>query len=189
MCLGVNVITLVLNRNFRKLGCHWRRWLGGIYSLQLLPSRWLSLLAMGTSDNPLAHWTATVHCPVRAMSARPLGFGATWPLELLSCSCTACSVCSDISAMSSNAYRSLCSRLLTLGYHCYIGSPNMSGAHRTVRWIIAERGLEITESGLLVCCSALCTGLCPVRHWQHTLKSFAPNLFESLWGTDIPRVH
>jgi hypothetical protein len=27
MCLGVNAIALVLNRNFRKLGFHWR-WLG-----------------------------------------------------------------------------------------------------------------------------------------------------------------
>jgi hypothetical protein len=28
MCLGVNVIALLLNRNFKKHGCHWRRWLG-----------------------------------------------------------------------------------------------------------------------------------------------------------------
>jgi hypothetical protein len=28
MCLGVNATALVLNRNFRKLRCHWRRWLG-----------------------------------------------------------------------------------------------------------------------------------------------------------------
>jgi hypothetical protein len=39
--------------------------LGGIYSLQPLPSRWLFLLAMGIPDSP-----------VRAMSARSLGFGA-----------------------------------------------------------------------------------------------------------------
>jgi hypothetical protein len=50
---------------------------GGIYSLQPLPSRWLFLLAMGTPDSPVAHRTATVHCPVHATSARPLGFGAT----------------------------------------------------------------------------------------------------------------
>jgi hypothetical protein len=49
---------------------------GGIYSLQLISSRWLSLLAMGTTDSPVVHWTCTVHCPVRAMSARPLGFRA-----------------------------------------------------------------------------------------------------------------
>jgi hypothetical protein len=50
---------------------------GGIYSLQPLSSRWLSLLAMGTPDSPLAHRTSTVQCSVRATSARPLGFGAT----------------------------------------------------------------------------------------------------------------
>jgi hypothetical protein len=49
---------------------------GGIYSLQPLPSRWLSLLAMGTPDSLTAHWTIIVHCPVCATLARPLGFGA-----------------------------------------------------------------------------------------------------------------
>jgi hypothetical protein len=49
----------------------------GIYSFQPLPSRWLSLLAMGTPDSPVAHRTGTVHSPVRAMSARLLGFGAS----------------------------------------------------------------------------------------------------------------
>jgi hypothetical protein len=49
---------------------------GGIYSLQLLPSRWLFLLATGTPDSPVAHRTFTVHCLVRVTSARQLGFGA-----------------------------------------------------------------------------------------------------------------
>jgi hypothetical protein len=48
----------------------------GIYSPQPLPSHWQSLLAMDTSDSPVAHRTGTVHCPVRATSARSLGFGA-----------------------------------------------------------------------------------------------------------------
>jgi hypothetical protein len=61
---------------------------GGIYSLQPLPSHWLTLLAMDTPDSPVAHRTVTVHCPVRATSARLLGFGAGRPLEPLSCSCT-----------------------------------------------------------------------------------------------------
>jgi hypothetical protein len=52
------------------------RWLGGIYSPQPLSSRWQSLLAMGATDSPVAHQTVTIHCPVRATSARPLGFGA-----------------------------------------------------------------------------------------------------------------
>jgi hypothetical protein len=48
---------------------------GGIYSPQPLPSRWQSLLAIGAPDSPVRHRTVTVYCPVRAMSARPLGFG------------------------------------------------------------------------------------------------------------------
>jgi hypothetical protein len=50
---------------------------GGIYSLQLLPGRWLFLLAMGTPDSPVMHRTGTVHYLVHATSPRPLGFGAT----------------------------------------------------------------------------------------------------------------
>jgi hypothetical protein len=50
---------------------------GGIYSLQPLPSRWLFVLSMGTPDSPVVHWTGIVHCPVHAMSAHSLGFGAT----------------------------------------------------------------------------------------------------------------
>jgi hypothetical protein len=49
---------------------------GGIYSPQPLPSHWQSLLAMSTPDSPMAHRTVTVYCPVRATSARSLGFGA-----------------------------------------------------------------------------------------------------------------
>jgi hypothetical protein len=51
--------------------------------------------------------------------------------------------------------------------------------HRTVRWIIAERALWIPESGWFAGCSAWCTGHGPVRQRQHTLNSFAPNLFVS----------
>jgi hypothetical protein len=46
---------------------------GGIYSPQPLTSRWQGLLAMGASDSPVRHRTATVHCLVRATSAQPLG--------------------------------------------------------------------------------------------------------------------
>jgi hypothetical protein len=61
---------------------------GGIYSPQPLPSRWQSLLAMGTPDSPVAHRTVTVHSPVRATSARPLGFGAVDRCRSLSFCCT-----------------------------------------------------------------------------------------------------
>jgi hypothetical protein len=47
---------------------------------------------------------------------------------------------------------------------CSAGSPDMSGAHRTVRWIIVECAQRILESDLFVGCLACCTGQCPVRH-------------------------
>jgi hypothetical protein len=175
MCLGVNAIALVLNENLWKLGCQWMRWLGGIYSLQSLPSRWLSLLAMGTLDSPVAHQTCIVHWPMRATSARSLGFGANRSLEPLSCSCTGQSsatpdmsidlwlCCSDFAAHYS-CYCLLLQTTVAPVSRCSAGSPDMPGAHRTVRWIRAERVLWIPKSGWFAACSAWCTGQCPVRH-------------------------
>jgi hypothetical protein len=167
MCLGVNAIALVLNRNFRKLGCHWRRWLGGIYSLQPLPNRWLGLMVMGTPDSPVVHRTSTVHCPLRATSACPLGFGVTWPLEPLSCGCTGQS---GATPDMSGALWLLCSELWcalftlqsTVGVRLplLVGSPVMSGAHRTIRWGIVECAPEKPESELFECCSVWCTIRC-----------------------------
>jgi hypothetical protein len=77
LCLGVNVISLVLNEDLRKLGCFEWRWLGGIYTLQPLPSRWMTLLSMGTPDSPVAHRIALfiVRCAPRQR--------ARWGLVLL----------------------------------------------------------------------------------------------------------
>jgi hypothetical protein len=162
----------------------------GIYSLQPLPRRWLFLVAMGTLDSPVVHRTGTVHYPVCATSARLLGFGATWLLEPLSCSCTGQSGATpDMSCvrwlLCSDLYHAVFTTVhfwqttIDAGYCCSVGSPDMSGAHRTVWWIIAERPLGIPQSELFEWSSAWCTGHCPVRHLQHTLKSFAPNLFKS----------
>jgi hypothetical protein len=92
-------------------------------------------------------------------------------------------VCSDFAALTSAVH---CSQLFTFGrqplkhcYRCSICSPDMSGAHRTVRWIIAEHSWEIPESEMFEWSSSWCTGHSPVRHRQHTLMSFAPNLFKS----------
>jgi hypothetical protein len=84
---------------------------GGIYSLQPLPSRWLFLLAMGTPDSPVVHKTATIHCPVHATSAHLLGFGG---LTIgVVCSIVApnslvahrtCPVCSDFAVLTSDAH-------------------------------------------------------------------------------------
>jgi hypothetical protein len=60
---------------------------GGIYSPQSLPSRWQRLLAMGAPDSPVRHRTTTMHCPVCATSAQPLGLGAVdrWSRGLSCC--------------------------------------------------------------------------------------------------------
>jgi hypothetical protein len=42
---------------------------------------------MGAPDSPVAHRTVIVHCPVCAMSARPLGFGAVDRWSALSSCC------------------------------------------------------------------------------------------------------
>jgi hypothetical protein len=52
------------------------RWLGVFIASQpLLAVGWF-LMAMGAPDSPVCHRTVTVHCPMRATSAQPLGFGA-----------------------------------------------------------------------------------------------------------------
>jgi hypothetical protein len=137
-------------------------------------------LAVGCFCWRWAHQTSIVHCPVSATSARPLGFGAVDRWGSLSCSYTGhvrCSLNSLLWLLPRTV--PFCSRSLAPGYHCFVGSSNMFGAHRTIRWIIAERVMRKTESDLFACCSAWHTGHCPVRHWLHTLKSFAPNSFES----------
>jgi hypothetical protein len=49
---------------------------GGIYSLQLLPSCWLTLLSTGTLDSLVVH--RTWHCSLSGAChvSQPLGFGA-----------------------------------------------------------------------------------------------------------------
>jgi hypothetical protein len=57
LCLGVNALALVLNKNFRGLGCLELWWLGGIYSPQPPTSRWGRLLSMGAPDSLVRHRT------------------------------------------------------------------------------------------------------------------------------------
>ena len=131
---------------------------GGIYNLQPLPSRWLFLLAIDTPDSLVVHRTSTVHCPVRATSARPLGFGAVDRWNPLSFYCTGQSGatpdmsgdlwlrCSD-SVAHCSGYCLLLQTTVGPVSRCSAGSLDMSGAHRIVRWIIAERAQRIPESG------------------------------------------
>jgi hypothetical protein len=121
----------------------------------------------------------TVRCVPR-QHAR-WGFGVTWPLEPLH---------RTVWCHTGHVRWPLTSLLRLLArnvHHCSLLQPIvdvqwpllrwLTDAHRTIRWIIAERARQKPESGLFACARAWCTGYCPVRQRQHTLKSFAPNLF------------
>jgi hypothetical protein len=59
----------------RKASMASREVVGGIYSLQPLSSRWLTLVSMGTPDSPVVH--QTLHCSLSSPChvSGPLGFG------------------------------------------------------------------------------------------------------------------
>jgi hypothetical protein len=57
----------------------WMAWMevvGGIYSIQPLPSHLLTLLLMGTPDSSVVHWTLYCSLSGECHVSRPLGFGA-----------------------------------------------------------------------------------------------------------------
>jgi hypothetical protein len=144
---------------------------GGIYSPQPLPSRWQSLLAMGTPDSHCSLSDARhVNAPIRVWSCWPLELfvfllhrTVRWPLTyvfwLLRCT-----------------IRHYSSEQSTIGAKGTIAPL----AHRTVRWIIAEGAPGIPESGWFDCARAWCTGHCPVRQISAHSKCFAPSLIVSL---------
>jgi hypothetical protein len=126
----------------------WGGW-GGIYSLQPLPSRWLSLLVMGTPDSSVAHRTALFIVWCAPCQHARWGFGVDDrrnPCPVVAPDSPVphqtCPVTSDFAADFCRALFitvHFCSRPLTPGDRCSVDSPYMSGAHRTVRWIIVER--------------------------------------------------
>jgi hypothetical protein len=137
LCLGVNALALVLNENFRRLGCLELWWLGGIYSPQPPTSRWGWLLSTGAPDSP-----------VRRHITQPLGFGSSRPLEALSSCGTrqsgatpdrSCSL-SDVpltstltSAAHCSAVRASLQSTIALDSRCSAGAPDSLVAHQTVR--------------------------------------------------------
>jgi hypothetical protein len=137
---------------------------GGIYSLQPLPNHWLFCWRWA---HRIVRWrTGHSLFIVRCMPRQHTHWGLEWVDHWSLCPVVAldspvphrtCPVRSDFSAQNYDAHCSLCSRLLAPGYRCSVGSPDMSGAHWTVRWIIAERALEKPESELFECCSTWCT--------------------------------
>jgi hypothetical protein len=152
----VNALALVLNENFRRLGCLELWWLGGIYSPQPPRSRWGRLLAMGASDSPVRHRTCPIHCPVHCHVTQPLGFGSSGPLaSLSSCGTGLSAVASDSAALTLRALF-LCQWLLQSTVarvsRCSAGAPDSPVIYSGAR-------LLKPESGWFNPVRAWCTGL------------------------------
>jgi hypothetical protein len=185
MCLGVNAIALVLNVNFRKLGCHWRRWLGVfITSNHFLAVGWVCC----RWAHRIVRWcTGQVLFTVRCVPRQH----ARWGLERSTVE-TLCPVATPDSPVAhhtrqfggtldmSDAFwlRSLTSDL----HYALLQSiverrlPLLCWLSGHVQWIIAEHALEKPESEQFAWCSAWGTRHCPVCHLQHTLKSLLQTL-------------
>jgi hypothetical protein len=120
----------------------WMAWIevvGGIYSLQPLTSRWLTLLSMDTPDSPVVH--RTWHCSVSGEChvSLPLGFGAVDCWSLMSSCGTGQSGAFWLCrlALTSDGQTVLQSTVGEVD-RCSIGSPDSLVPHRTVWWILAE---------------------------------------------------
>jgi hypothetical protein len=147
----VNALALVLNGNFRNLGCLELWWLGGIYSPQPPTRRWGRLLSIGAPDSPVRHRTCTIGCPVRRYVTQPLWYWSSRPLEALSSSGTrqsgappdmSCSLSSAPLTLRLYSARTVlhCSRVraplqstVVMDSRCSAGAPDSPMAHRTVR--------------------------------------------------------
>jgi hypothetical protein len=152
MCLWVVGFALVLNGKFRILGSFWIRWLG----VFIAPYHFL---VVGCFCCRWAHRTITVHCPVRATSARPLAFGAVDRWNPLSFCCTGHVWWPLTSARHCLPLYTFAVDRWHAGSRCSAGSPdspvNYSGARS-----------EIPESVWFDCIRVWCTGHCPVRHFS-----------------------
>jgi hypothetical protein len=140
---------LVLNVKVGKLGWLEWRWLGGIYSLQPLLSRWLTLMLLAHRTVRWCTGHDTVHCSVSATSVD------RWGLELLTVEVfyplaapdspvahrtVRCVLTLQFWLLTSTPSTVPSSAQSTIGEvdRCSIGSQDSLVPHRTVRWILAE---------------------------------------------------
>jgi hypothetical protein len=141
----------------------------------------------------------TVHCPVRATSAHRWGLERLTVEVLCLLAAPDTPMCSDFAALTSNlsTVHFYYTPQSTVGAvnRCSVGSPDMSGAHRTVRRIIVEWLSEKPKSGQLGRCSAWapdtvrcatgCTiySLCSKLCWFPNLTSFL--VYVELYAPEI----
>jgi hypothetical protein len=137
LCLGLNALALVLNENFRKLGCLELWWLGVFialnYQVAVGEGCWLSGAppdrSCSLSGAPPRHPTVRVWSPVDRWRLCPLAASDTVR-------------CAFDSAALTLRSPFLCQRLLQSTVarvsRCSASKPDSPLAHETVRWIIAE---------------------------------------------------
>jgi hypothetical protein len=159
---------------------------GGIYSLQPLPSRWLALLSMGTLDSPVVH--QIYHCSLSGEChvSRPLGFGVVDSWGLLSSCGTGQSggtpdspVCFDVAVLTSALFIVPSSAQSTVGrswplLHWLTGQ---SGGTPDSLVNFSEVALRKLESGQFARAAAWDTEQCPMRHRPRQVL-YAPNFVE-----------
>jgi hypothetical protein len=161
MCLWMVGFALVLNGKFRNLDSfEWCGW--GYLCPQPLPSCWLFLLSMCAPDSLVVH--RTLHCSLSGARhvSYPLGFGVVDHWRILSSSGIGQS--GGTPDMSSDLWLccfDFCVALFITVHFCSWPLAHreallwwltrQSGAHRIVRWIIAERAWRIPDSGWFVC--------------------------------------
>jgi hypothetical protein len=144
----VNALALVLNENFRRLGCMELWWLGGIYSPQPPTSRWGRLLAMGAPDRhcrlsgaPPRHPTVRVLEQLTVGGFVFLRHQTVWchtgqVLFTVQCASNFCSdfcrtLLRTVAVAESTVARVSC---------CSAGASDSPVAHRTVRWHTGQSG-------------------------------------------------
>jgi hypothetical protein len=128
----------------------WIAWME-VVGVFIVPTTILTVVVDGTPDSPVVHWTW--HCSLSdaCRISRLLVFGAVdrWS-PLSSCGTGR----PDVFALTSDLRTVHCSSASqsTVGTidRCSIGSPDMSGAPRIVRWFLAEWLWEKPESGQFV---------------------------------------
>jgi hypothetical protein len=191
MCLGVESFALVLNEMFGMLGWIWMRWLGGIYSpptTSIAVGEPAGDGRTGQSGAPpdrqcFLSGALPRHPTVRVRSLSTVGGFVLLRHRTFRCP-------SDFAALTSTRY---CAALFLLSEstvgadsRCSAGSPDSPVAHRTVRWIIAERAFVFSR---VAGWHLYSPGAPDTVRWHtgqsdapilSTLKSFAPFQIESL---------
>jgi hypothetical protein len=178
MCLGVESFALVLDEMFGMLGWLWMRWLGGIYSPQLLPQP----LVKAAGDGRIRHFGVPpdTHCllsgaPPRQLTVRVWSWSTVGAFVFLRHRTVWCHTGQSgaLWRLRSDFWLALFIVAGAFAVDRWRLRAVTLLAHQTVRWIIAERALEFQRvAGLELYGLVHRTVRCAI--FQHTQVLFAP---------------